>query len=112
MKINIKEEIKTESFVSHLILHSMAVALADVLTKEARDNEGMLELKLTVNDYELPLKSFCEHWQNQVNDNIIKEAKRLIESKCGDISDLLYDLEGRLKDEVDKRLENWEKEND
>jgi len=78
----------------------------------AYSEDTTLEIKLTVNDIEIDVKSFVENWQKQVKGMIAENAKELQKEAFGDINELLYELEGRLKEEVDARMEDWEKEDD
>jgi hypothetical protein len=80
----------------------------DITNKTKDDN--ILDIMLTVNGHELNFESFVKRWQKQVHELIAKEAKDLVEEKFAYISDLVYELTERIKPEIDKRLEDWEKD--
>jgi len=116
MKINFTEEIKQNSLISNIVIASLVNTLnhteimKDITNKSEGDN--MLDIILTVNGHELNFESFTEHWQKQVIDLIAKESKDLVEEKFAYVSDLVYELTERIKPEIDKHLEDWEKEED
>jgi cell fate (sporulation/competence/biofilm development) regulator YmcA (YheA/YmcA/DUF963 family) len=118
MKVNFREaHLKPVSLLSHIILNGLVETLKKekdkIITKEY-EATGVLDIKLTVNDVEIDVEKFCGMWQKQVDDRrkeiISKYVKEHFEDKMHDINDLIYDLEGRLKEEINKRLEDWEKE--
>ena len=122
MKINMTEHIKNrDSLVTHIILNCMTDTLMNHIQKIKADddlldvdNDLMLDVVLSVNDHELSLEKFMKDWQSQVEHYIKTEAKEMIKERIGDrfsdVEDLLTDLQGRLDEEVDKRLEDWERE--
>ena len=111
MKINVTKELNKKSLLSHIILHKMKDYLVKHLTENCSiKNIGIVaEIKLTVEGEEIDLQSFVDYWQNQVEEMITKQAKELMRDKFIDIQDLFTDLEGRLKEEINNRLEDWEK---
>ena len=111
MKINITERITKDrnDFIMHIILSAMKASVLKELT-ENRQKEGIVaDVCLTVNGKELDLEHFCEHWQSQVGRMIKEEAVELVKNRFSDVENLMYDLEERLKEEINKRLEDWEK---
>jgi len=110
MKINLTERITKDrnDFIMHIILSAMKTSVLEELT-ENRQKEGIVaDVCLTVNGKELDLEHFCEHWQFQVDRMIKEEAAELVKNRFSDVENLMYDLEERLKEEIDKRLEDWE----
>lgn len=113
MKVNLSKELDNKSLLSHIILHKMSQSLLKHLTKDCRaegTNEIIAEVKLTVEGEEINLQSFLDYWQSQVEDTIAEQAKEFMKEHFSDMMDLFSDLECRLNDEIDKRLEDWEKE--
>jgi len=111
MRINFEKEQGT--LISHFVLNGYKYATKEVYEKlgnEMRDNDGELEVRVTVNGFEVDLHAFVEMWQSQVSKMITEEAKNLINNKFTDINDMLINLEGRIENEIDSRLEDWEKE--
>lgn len=109
MKINLTQ--KRDSLLMHIVLTCLTEAALKELVEIGKTKEGIVcDLKLTVNDHELNLESFVEHWQNQISRMIQEKATKIIEEKFRDIQEIFYDLEERLKPEIKKRLEDWEKE--
>ncbi len=114
MKVNITKAIDNDrkSILSHIVIDGLIKALGDSLGEKIEPFETkdgvVMDLVLTAEGIELDIQSFCDHWQSQVSEIIVEEAKRLINIKFNDISDLLYDLEERVKPEISKRLEDWE----
>lgn len=110
MKINLTEELDRDTLLSHIILHNMCQAFAEQLLKEGKTEDGVVvDVKLIVNGVELDLKEFVDYWQSQVHNIITERAKELMNLKFANLTDLVSDLEERLKPEIDKRLEDWEK---
>ena len=84
--------------------------IADITGAAVSDIIG--DVKLTVDGHELNVMKFIKHWQDQVEEIILREAKELtsnaLDDKFNDVDELLFDLQGRHKEEVNKRLEEWE----
>ena len=117
MKINFTKEVHEETLISHIVLHGLTKALPDekfkkFLKGKQKKKDYFFDIKITVDDIEIDLEDFVKHWQDQVDTMITRKAKSLIEDKCTDVGNLLCDLEERLKEEVEKRLDDWEKEDD
>ena len=115
MKINLTEELNKNSLLSHVVLHGITYATKEGLVEEigqsCQTEKGVvIDVVLTANGTELNLESFVNHWQRQVEKAVNKKAEELIDEKFSDLSDLIYDLQERLKPEIRKRLEDWEKE--
>jgi hypothetical protein len=112
MKLNVTEELRKESLLSHIILHGLTVAITEGFSermKPFQTKEGIiLDVKLTAGGVELDINEFCEHWQSQVSRMIDKGAQGILSDKFSDISDLLIELEERLKPELNSRVEDWE----
>jgi hypothetical protein len=77
------------------------------------DGDLEMDVVLSVDGLELDVEKFVKHWQSQVERMIIDEAKEMQKEKMGEmfieVEDLLTDFQGRLEEEVDKRLEDWER---
>lgn len=117
MLVDIMKELDKESLLSHIVVEGLSKALTHeeldkFLKGKRKRKKTLLNIKLTVEEVELDLESFVNLWQSQVHKLITKRAKELIEEKCSDTEELLDDLNTRLKEEVDKRLEDWEKEDE
>ena len=117
MKINLTKENKDRTLLSHIVLHCATTSLIKSIVKEREDKgleENIVDLTLTCNGKEIDIQKFMKHWQSLVEVMIREEAKDRVESfmtdKLNDIHDVMEDLESRLKEEVDKRMEDWEKE--
>jgi len=68
------------------------------------------DIKFIANGVELPVVKTFLNIAKQHEEMIIKKAKELISEKFSDLSDLITDLEERIKPEISKRLEDWEKD--
>jgi len=113
MKINLTRELDRDTLITHIILNNMSQSIAERLAKEGKTPDGVVvDVKLTVNGIEIDLKSFVDYWQSQVDSIITSKARELINDKFADLNDMFYDLEERLRPEIDKRLDDWEKEFD
>lgn len=117
MRINLTKEFRNnKNLLGNLILHGITYAttenLPHIIASKHEKGSGDLhaDVVITVDGYEINLESFVKHWQSQVSRIIKSEAKELIQAKFFDVNDLLDDLERRVQEEVDKRLEDWEKE--
>lgn len=112
MKIDFKKEILEDSNVAHMVLECLATTLANPSFKEIAtqyEQKGMLDIVLTVNGTELPLKPFIDHWQSQVEDVIQKAAeervKQVIDTRFWKVSELLDTLEKQVTAEIIPDLE-------
>lgn len=117
MKINLSEEVRKNTALSHVVISCLTNAITTELIKARTTGKDIVcEIKLVVDDHELDLHAFVERWQNQVSRTIkekIKEkATKIIEEKFRDIDEIFYDLKERLKPEIEKRIEDWEREAD
>ena len=113
MKINLTERIMKDrnDFLMHIILDTLTSSIIKELKGNPKEGGTVADVRLTIDGHELNLESFCKHWQSQVHRMIKEEAVEIVQDKCSfsDIYDLLYDLEERIKPEINKRLEDWEK---
>jgi hypothetical protein len=107
MKIDFEKEMKDNTDVSHLIISCLTATLKgkdfdEFVSKYHK--EKTIDIKLTVNDIELSIKDFIEHWQSQVEEKIESVAKEKVKEIIGDrftiVSDLLYDLEKQVKKNI------------
>lgn len=114
MKVNLTKRIEKDRRDRDLLLHIVLNCLTTQMTKELIEGTKLddieAEVILTLNGHELDLEKFIEHWQSQVNRMIKEEARELFSEKFWDLQDLFDDLHERLRNEVDKRMEDWEKE--
>ena len=114
-RINITKEIaNNKSLAGHLVLEGLTSVLKDKnisdFVKKNETKDGVIaEITFQINGVDLPFLEFCEHWHKQVDRMIKEKAQEIIDEKFSDISDLAYDLQERLKLEVEKRMEDWEK---
>jgi len=101
MKINIQEHIRNRTTTSHLVLECLTdSAMESIMDDYHQKDDGMLDVTLLINGKEVPIESFVEHWESQV-ENILKEmVKEHIKEKFGEVSNLLLDLQERLEQEV------------
>ena len=110
MEINLSEEIKKNTTLSTVVIS----CLTDTITKElmaGRTKKGVVcDIKLTVAGHELDFRALIERWQKQISRMVKEKAAEIVKEKFSDIYDTLADLEDRLKTEVEKRLEDWERE--
>jgi hypothetical protein len=106
MKINLTENVQKDGLISHIVLHSISTSTMDAIVKAGRiqDIGVFCDLILTANGHEIDLQAFVDFWEAQVDRMIEKKAEELISDKFRDISDLLVDLEERIKPEINKRL--------
>jgi hypothetical protein len=110
-----KEECEKQSLLAHIILESLVGALGSDKKFEQFMNDKkvgkdyILDVKLIANGVELNLKRFVDHWGSQVDRLITEKANNLLETKFSDVDSLLDDLKTRLKREITKHPEEWEK---
>jgi len=109
MKINLTDEVKKDTLLSHIILNGITKATLESLSR-VKDKGVFADVKLLVNEEEIDLNEFINYWQGQVGKILRESAKEIAEERCSNIFNLLSDLEERLKNEIDQRLEDWEKE--
>ena len=105
MKINLEKKIGGESALIHLVMHCLTETIIDEIKgKTNYDNDGMVDLCLTINGHELNVEKFMENWQSQVSGMILEEANDLIHDKCVNLSDLIYDVTEAVKEKTEELL--------
>ena len=112
MKIDLTKHVSENEHAlsAHIILECLTDTIVEEFKRLPDTDHIVADICFTINGHELDFEVFCKHWESQVERMIKEEASELICNKFSDVSELLYDLEERLKKEVDKRLEDWEKE--
>jgi hypothetical protein len=113
MKINLTKEVNEDTLMSHMIVNGIANNdwLIGQIVKEGTTQDGVVcDIVVTVNGHEIDLNRFVDEWQNQVKRIIRKEAEEIVTEKFNDITWLFSDLDEMIKNEISKRLEDWEKE--
>ncbi len=117
MRIKFKDEIDT--LKEHFVIHGLSVAIEqgilpentfDEVLKEKIQDDGHLDVAVTVNGREIDIHELCENWEKQIDTMIVKKAQEIVEDKFSDLSYLFDDLQGRINTEIEKRLEDWERE--
>jgi len=111
MKINLTDDLRKDGLISHIVLNSISETTMDALVKVGSvQGVGVIcDLILTANGHEIDIQAFVDHWESQVDRIIEEKAQELLSERFREISDLLVDLEERIKPEINKRLEDWEK---
>jgi len=117
MRIKFKDEIDT--LKGHFVIHGLSVAIEqgilpentfeDVI-KEKDQDDGHLDVAVTINGREIDIHEFCEYWEKQIDRMIREKAQEIVDHKFSDLSYLFDDLQGRINTEIEKRLEYWERE--
>jgi len=113
LKINLTKRIEKDR--NDCLMHIILSCLTDEMIKElveskVKDSGIEAEIILTLNGHELDLEKFMEHWQSQVHRMIKEEANDILSEKFNDLDYLFNDLQERIQGEINKRLEDWEKE--
>jgi len=111
MKINLTDNVKKDGLISHIVLNSISETTMNALVKTGSvQGKGVIcDLVLTANGYDIDLQAFVDHWQSQVDRIIEEKAEELLADRFREIQDMLTTLEERIKPEINKRLEDWEK---
>jgi len=117
MKVDFQKIHRDNHLLEMLIIDGLTNALSEkefheYTGKRNKSKNKLIDVNLTIDGIEVPLEKFIERWQENVKCMIVEQAKDLVIEKFNDVSDVLSDLEERIKGEVDKRLEEWEKEDD
>lgn len=111
MRINLTKELQEHSMLSVIVLNKLTKVALEEIAKDGKTDKGiMCEVKMTVNGHEVDLESFINYWQSEVRFMISKEAEKLVSEKFMNVSNILSDLEERVKPEIKNWLEDWEKE--
>lgn len=80
-----------------------------------KGNGSVVDMKLTINGLDFDIEQFINSWVNSCEKafkQVVKEhADEIISNKFDEISDLLSDLRKRIKPEIEKRKEDWERNN-
>lgn len=122
MKFNLKKEIHKDrsdgrSIISSMVLNGLSQAVQenfDEILDIYKENDGIVDITLTIEGHEIDVKGFVDFWQSQVRRMIREEAHSLTCElfSFDEIDELIEDLRDRLQTEVNNRLEDWEKEVD
>jgi hypothetical protein len=122
MKFNLKKEIHKDrsegrSIISSMVLNGLSQAVQenfDEILDVYKENDGIVDITLTIEGHEIDVKGFVDFWQSQVRRMIKEPAKMITDEMFGfeEIDELIYDLKDRLQSEINNRLEDWEKELD
>ena len=111
MKINLSKEIMENTQLSSIVLSCLTHAMTKELIEAGKTEGGIIcEIKFTIDGHELDFRALIERWQNQISRRVKEKAKEIITEKFRDIDEIFYDLEERLKPEIEKRIEDWERE--
>jgi hypothetical protein len=115
--MKVKFEDIHRSFIGHFVLGSFKYAsmnglrsIHEQLADDMEKDGGMLNVRITVNGFEIDLEKFVEDWEGQHTKLLKEQAKNIISERFGEISYLLFDLERRTTDQINQNLEEWEKE--
>lgn len=102
MKVDIVKELNKDSLLSHLILHCLTETIgADKRFEEFVGTNKTFDIKLSINNLELNIQKFIDHWQSQVHELLTKYAKELIDEKISNTVFLLDSIQEQLKSKLD-----------
>jgi hypothetical protein len=107
MELNFINELCQDTLLSHMVLHGLS--LNEILLNKCSGKSEKLDIKLLVNNEEIDIIDFINHWESQVDRLIKEQAQEIIKTKMNDIEDLYYQLNEKIQNEVNKRLEDWER---
>jgi hypothetical protein len=118
MKINMtKEECEKRSLLGFIVIEALVGAIGtdkkfeEFMKDKKVGKDYIYDVHLTANGVELDLQKAVDHWGSQVERMIGEKAKELLEDKFRDITYAFDDLKSWLDSEINKHLEDWEKEN-
>lgn len=114
-KVNVTNELRSNTFAARIILSGITYAADKSLIKRLavanHDDEG-LNIVITANGNELNFLEFAKNLEQQIDNEILEKAKELAaESVVGQFDDtieMMQDLQSRLKEEINSRLDVWE----
>jgi len=120
MRINMSKEIRKSPFtvLSCFLLSINHEGIEGIKAKiKNKNNDYMVDVIMTVNGSNVPLRKVIQNFENRIEGSVKRRAKELfgkkfdtlISDKISSVSDLADDLRDRLKKEIDKYLEDWEK---
>lgn len=107
VKLNFKKDIRNKQLLEHMILN----VDMDKLKKKGF-NADNLDVKMTVNGVELPVKKVWKHIEEQLDRAIKEEAKKLVENMLGErFADAVNEIETHIDELVEKFKNAVEKVN-
>lgn len=114
-KINITKEMRSQTFASRIVLSGITYAADKSLIKRLavanHDDEG-LTIAITANGNELNFLEFAKRLEASIDKEILEKAKEIaaesVVGKFDDITELMNDLDHRLRNEINDRLDVWE----
>lgn len=98
VKLNFKKDIRNNQLLEHMILNFDMDKL-----KKKGFNADNLDVKMTVNGVELPVKKVWSHIEKQLDRAIKEEAKKLVDNMLGNrFSDAVNEIENEIDELVEK----------
>lgn len=92
MKLTTEDIVDDKNLIGHMVLNALS---KDFEMIDAITAKGYATLKLTVNDKEIDIKVWADHWQSQVERMIRNKAIDLINNKFCNIE---YKIEALKKE--------------
>lgn len=115
MLVDFQKVHRDNFLIEILILNGLTNALSkeeffEYNKNRQKSENKLIDIRMTIDGIDIDVEKFMERWQENVRHAIAENAKELVVEKFNNISNVLYDLEERVKEEVEKRMEEWEKE--
>lgn len=97
MKITTKEIVDENNLLGHIILNSIGKfpTICDTIAKK-----GHGELKMTIDDIEINIESFVNHWQSDVDRIIVDKAKELVDDQMRELQDTIYEFSNAVQTKI------------
>lgn len=108
MKVNITKGLEENGILPHLVLHGLTLSLSGEgvakLAHEGATKEGViLDVRVIVNDIEINIEDFVNHWESQVDKLIAEKAECLISDKIAKLYNAVDELESKMLEELRER---------
>lgn len=93
LKITVAEITDRKNLIGHIILNS-AAASSMKLGESFVDGCG--EITMTLNGFDIDIEPFAKHLESELDRMIEERAKQLLNEKCEDIKNVIYDLAEKM----------------
>lgn len=104
--INFTNELERDTFASWFLLNAMCNVCGRDIRGVFGIKDEQMEVCLTVNGIEVPVKSTLEEMNRQMDEMLRREAKKVLNERINDVMIALDQLEERASEILDTEKEN------
>lgn len=108
MKINMHTELENESLIGSIVLEGLTSALRDgefeeFIDKYKTDKGHIFDVKIFVENKELPLKKVIDLWEKDMDRQILEKAENIVRKRFYKAYDILESMESKIQNELKEK---------